>query len=181
MCGTGIVGLHLKTGELHPRLRALLVPMLVSKSSRGPDSAGVATVRRRPERRGIACTGDNATEVDARFPGEPVTDDAVALGAEDVAHRASPTSRRPSTERSTNCSLTTPCARRWDECPAATSSTTTPTSSTPSSTPPTPPCPNGRSTATSRSGEPGTPRHRAGNYQRKGGASCYSLQLSSSD
>jgi glutamate synthase domain-containing protein 1 len=40
MCG--IVGLHLKTAELYPRLGELLVPMLVSMSSRGPDSAGVA-------------------------------------------------------------------------------------------------------------------------------------------
>src|SRR4051794_11718049 len=40
MCG--IVGLHLKTPRLYPRLGELLVPMLDSMSSRGPDSAGVA-------------------------------------------------------------------------------------------------------------------------------------------
>jgi glutamate synthase domain-containing protein 1 len=40
MCG--IVGLHLKKAELHPRLGELLVPMLDCMSSRGPDSAGVA-------------------------------------------------------------------------------------------------------------------------------------------
>ncbi len=40
MCG--IVGLHLKNAELHPRLGELLVPMLDCMSSRGPDSAGVA-------------------------------------------------------------------------------------------------------------------------------------------
>jgi methylamine---glutamate N-methyltransferase subunit A len=40
MCG--IVGLRLKNAALYPRLGELLVPMLVSMSSRGPDSAGVA-------------------------------------------------------------------------------------------------------------------------------------------
>jgi methylamine---glutamate N-methyltransferase subunit A len=40
MCG--IVGLHLKAPDLYPRLGALLVPMLESMSSRGPDSAGIA-------------------------------------------------------------------------------------------------------------------------------------------
>lgn len=40
MCG--IVGLHLKSPELHPRLGELLVPMLEAVTSRGPDSAGVA-------------------------------------------------------------------------------------------------------------------------------------------
>ncbi|WP_028920808.1 glutamine amidotransferase [Pseudonocardia acaciae] len=40
MCG--IVGLHLKDRELYPRLGALLVPMLESMASRGPDSAGIA-------------------------------------------------------------------------------------------------------------------------------------------
>ena len=40
MCG--IVGLHPKNAELHPRLGKLLVPMLVAVSSRGPDSTGVA-------------------------------------------------------------------------------------------------------------------------------------------
>ncbi|WP_445186349.1 class II glutamine amidotransferase [Pseudonocardia sp. Cha107L01] len=40
MCG--IVGLHLKSPELQPRLGELLVPMLEAMTSRGPDSAGVA-------------------------------------------------------------------------------------------------------------------------------------------
>ncbi|MGH3343650.1 MAG: glutamine amidotransferase [Carbonactinosporaceae bacterium] len=40
MCG--IVGLHLKTAELHPRLGELLAPMLECMTSRGPDSAGIA-------------------------------------------------------------------------------------------------------------------------------------------
>jgi methylamine---glutamate N-methyltransferase subunit A len=141
MCG--IVGLHLKDPDLHPRLGALLVPMLESMASRGPDSAGIAlyegdrmeivkdvgapadicaehgiaerggfqgightrmatesavttehshpfaprpdmavvhngsfsnhaTVRRRLEREGIACTTDNDTEVAARFIGHQV-------------------------------------------------------------------------------------------------------------
>jgi glutamate synthase domain-containing protein 1 len=43
MCG--IVGLHLKNPELHPRLGELLAPMLDCMSSRGPDSAGVALHR----------------------------------------------------------------------------------------------------------------------------------------
>lgn len=43
MCG--IVGLHLKNSELHPRLGALLSVMLDCMSSRGPDSAGVALHR----------------------------------------------------------------------------------------------------------------------------------------
>lgn len=40
MCG--IVGLHLKNEALRPQLGALLVPMLVAMSERGPDSAGIA-------------------------------------------------------------------------------------------------------------------------------------------
>lgn len=40
MCG--IVGLHLKSPSLHRRLGELLTPMLVSMTSRGPDSAGIA-------------------------------------------------------------------------------------------------------------------------------------------
>jgi methylamine---glutamate N-methyltransferase subunit A len=40
MCG--IVGLHLKNADLHPRLGALLAPMLDCMSTRGPDSAGLA-------------------------------------------------------------------------------------------------------------------------------------------
>ncbi|MDQ4038562.1 MAG: glutamine amidotransferase [Actinomycetota bacterium] len=40
MCG--IVGLHLKSPELSPRLGELIAPMLDCMSSRGPDSAGVA-------------------------------------------------------------------------------------------------------------------------------------------
>lgn len=43
MCG--IVGLHLKNPELHPRLGALLAPMLDCMTSRGPDSAGLALYR----------------------------------------------------------------------------------------------------------------------------------------
>ncbi|MGH3327694.1 MAG: glutamine amidotransferase [Streptomycetales bacterium] len=40
MCG--IVGLHLKTADLYPRLGELLTPMLECMTSRGPDSAGIA-------------------------------------------------------------------------------------------------------------------------------------------
>jgi len=40
MCG--IVGLHLKSPQLHTRLGELIAPMLDCMSSRGPDSAGVA-------------------------------------------------------------------------------------------------------------------------------------------
>ena len=40
MCG--IVGLHLKDDTLMSRLGELLTPMLVSLTSRGPDSAGIA-------------------------------------------------------------------------------------------------------------------------------------------
>lgn len=40
MCG--IVGLHLKDPALHPRLGALLAPMLDCMTGRGPDSAGIA-------------------------------------------------------------------------------------------------------------------------------------------
>ncbi|MEE9277116.1 MAG: amidophosphoribosyltransferase [Dehalococcoidia bacterium] len=40
MCG--IVGLQLKDPSLYPRLGALLTPMLLAMSERGPDSAGVA-------------------------------------------------------------------------------------------------------------------------------------------
>ncbi|TQS41079.1 glutamine amidotransferase [Cryptosporangium phraense] len=40
MCG--IVGLHLRDPELHPRLGALLQGMLLQVAERGPDSAGVA-------------------------------------------------------------------------------------------------------------------------------------------
>lgn len=43
MCG--IIGLHLKNPELHPRLGELLTPMLNCMSSRGPDSAGLALYR----------------------------------------------------------------------------------------------------------------------------------------
>lgn len=43
MCG--IVGLHLKNPELHPRLGELLAPMLDCMTSRGPDSAGLALYR----------------------------------------------------------------------------------------------------------------------------------------
>lgn len=43
MCG--IVGLHLKNPDLHPRLGELLAPMLDCMSSRGPDSAGLALHR----------------------------------------------------------------------------------------------------------------------------------------
>jgi glutamate synthase domain-containing protein 1 len=50
MCG--IVGLHLRDPELHPRLGALLEGMLCQVAERGPDSAGVAIygdTRRCPE------------------------------------------------------------------------------------------------------------------------------------
>ena len=40
MCG--IIGLHLRDPELHPRLGALLDDMLCGVSERGPDSVGVA-------------------------------------------------------------------------------------------------------------------------------------------
>src|SRR3954449_8026438 len=40
MCG--IVGLHLRTPELYPRLGELLTGMLCEMSNRGSDSAGVA-------------------------------------------------------------------------------------------------------------------------------------------
>lgn len=40
MCG--IVGLHLRNPELHPRLGELLTGMLVEMTDRGPESAGVA-------------------------------------------------------------------------------------------------------------------------------------------
>ena len=40
MCG--IVGLHLRTPELYPRLGELLTGMLCEMSDRGSDSAGVA-------------------------------------------------------------------------------------------------------------------------------------------
>lgn len=40
MCG--IVGLHLRDSSLEPELGALLTPMLVAMTTRGPDSAGVA-------------------------------------------------------------------------------------------------------------------------------------------
>ena len=43
MCG--IVGLYLKNGALRPELGRLFKPMLVSMTSRGPDSAGVAIYR----------------------------------------------------------------------------------------------------------------------------------------
>ncbi|GAA4846622.1 glutamine amidotransferase [Pseudonocardia benzenivorans] len=41
MCG--IVGLHLKNPALEPELGRLFVPMLEAMTSRGPDSAGLAT------------------------------------------------------------------------------------------------------------------------------------------
>src|SRR5262245_60379536 len=40
MCG--IIGLHLRNPELHPRLGALLTGMLCEMADRGSDSAGVA-------------------------------------------------------------------------------------------------------------------------------------------
>lgn len=43
MCG--IVGLHLKATQLHPRLGELIAPMLDCMTSRGPDSAGLALYR----------------------------------------------------------------------------------------------------------------------------------------
>ncbi|ASJ75661.1 class II glutamine amidotransferase [Granulosicoccus antarcticus] len=43
MCG--IVGLYLKNEALYPQLGALFKPMLISMTSRGPDSAGVAIYR----------------------------------------------------------------------------------------------------------------------------------------
>jgi len=46
MCG--IVGLHLKSPELHPQLGELIAPMLDCMSSRGPDSAGVALFAEAP-------------------------------------------------------------------------------------------------------------------------------------
>src|SRR4029450_7283254 len=68
MCG--IVGLFLKRPELESRLGALVAPMLVSLSDRGPDSTGVAvygpgaprrttTTPRRPAPRGG--TGEELT------------------------------------------------------------------------------------------------------------------------
>lgn len=43
MCG--IVGLYLKNEALYPQLGAMFKPMLISMTSRGPDSAGVAIYR----------------------------------------------------------------------------------------------------------------------------------------
>lgn len=48
MCG--IVGLHLKTDALRPRLGELATLMLGCMASRGPDSAGVALYDDRPGR-----------------------------------------------------------------------------------------------------------------------------------
>lgn len=45
MCG--IVGLFLKSDDLHPRLGAMLADMLVTMSDRGPDSAGFAIYGKR--------------------------------------------------------------------------------------------------------------------------------------
>jgi glutamate synthase domain-containing protein 1 len=63
MCG--IVGLHLKSAELHPRLGELLAAMLDCMSSRGPDSAGVALHRTADGRSRFSLRGDRGLDWDA--------------------------------------------------------------------------------------------------------------------
>ena len=76
MCG--IVGLHLRDPELHPRLGALLAAMLCPIAERGPDSAGVAVYgdHRRHPAGGAAVSvldapGDLADAVATLLPGSP--------------------------------------------------------------------------------------------------------------
>lgn len=54
MCG--IVGLFAKNSEMRPRLGALLAPMLIGMSERGPDSAGVAVYRGEGEKGTVRIT-----------------------------------------------------------------------------------------------------------------------------
>jgi glutamate synthase domain-containing protein 1 len=78
MCG--IIGLHLKSQDLEPRLGELLTVMLEAMTSRGPDSAGIA----------VYSGADGASGPDAQVPqyslrcGEAVDWDHLAsdLGAE---------------------------------------------------------------------------------------------------
>ena len=83
MCG--IVGLHLRDPELHPRLGALLATMLCPMAERGPDSAGVAVYgdhRRHPEGGAVVSVldapGDLADAVAALLPGSPAVRTTVA-------------------------------------------------------------------------------------------------------
>ena len=86
MCG--IVGLHLRDPELHPRLGVLLESMLRGVTARGPDSAGVAVygdTRRVPE-------GHAAVSVLLPPDAEVAIDGAVVTRAGDTTVIAAPTS-----------------------------------------------------------------------------------------
>ena len=96
MCG--IVGLHLRDPELHPRLGQLLQGMLCHMVERGPDSAGVAVYgdrRRCPEGHAAVSvllpTGTDparfAESVRAALPGAP---EVLVTGAGDTTVLAAP-------------------------------------------------------------------------------------------
>jgi amidophosphoribosyltransferase len=63
----GIVGLHLRTPELYPRLGELLTGMLCEMSNRGSDSAGVAVYGDRygPRPAGLRVLLDVGTDAEA--------------------------------------------------------------------------------------------------------------------
>ncbi|MQA07737.1 MAG: hypothetical protein GEU98_04125 [Pseudonocardiaceae bacterium] len=71
MCG--IVGLHLKNQELHPRLGELLAPMLDCMTSRGPDSAGLALYRESAD--AVRCSLRSDEPIDWVLLGEQLATD----------------------------------------------------------------------------------------------------------
>lgn len=82
MCG--IVGLHLRTPELYPRLGELLTGMLCEMGDRGSDSAGVAVYGDpawSPPGRGCVSVADLGTDK-TEDPDQVAASVAVALGAE---------------------------------------------------------------------------------------------------
>jgi methylamine---glutamate N-methyltransferase subunit A len=94
----GIVGLHLRDPELHPRLGQLLLGMLCHMVERGPDSAGVAVYgdrRRCPEGHAAVSvllpTGTDGARfsesVRAALPGAP---EVLVTGAGDTTVLAAP-------------------------------------------------------------------------------------------
>jgi methylamine---glutamate N-methyltransferase subunit A len=83
----GIVGLHLRDPELHPRLGRLLETMLCQVIERGPDSVGVAVYgdrRRCPQGHSAVSVLGAPADLAARLP------DALVTGAGDTTVVAAP-------------------------------------------------------------------------------------------
>ncbi|MDP4502312.1 class II glutamine amidotransferase domain-containing protein [Nonomuraea turcica] len=88
MCG--IVGLHLREPELHPRLGELLAAMLGQLVERGPDSAGVAVYGdprlTPPGRAAVSLLDTDAATVESAFRGRIPDAVAVDAGPTTVVH-----------------------------------------------------------------------------------------------